>query len=465
MNNDELLKVRDKLNNVSSCFCLAKWFQVTIHLQNGQTHSCHHPGTHKINLTELATSNSALHNTAYKKLQRLKMLNGERPEECSYCWKIEDSHKDNISDRTLKSAESWALPDFQEAVDKPWSFNHNPRYVEVSFGHACNFKCMYCIPSISSSIMSEYMEFGHYPELPHYSLESLKAAGVMPIPKDDHNPYVEAFWKWWPDLIKDLKVFRITGGEPLINPNTFKFLEFIKDNPQPELSFSINSNLGIPDVQLDKVIDLMQDILKDKKVKNFELYTSVDTHGKHAEYIRFGLNYKKYLENIEKVLSSLPETTKIIIMCTYNALSVVGFRSFLEDIIKLKKKYYLKGNNETRLILDMPYLKDPQFMSLAVLTEDFWPIIKSDLEFMREHARLDQEGVIPFSDYECRKMERIYNWCLSMEETVERGYFRSMFHTYFKEYDRRRNVNFAEVFPEMKDFRAICEQVHEKNNA
>ena len=31
------------------------------------------------------------------------MLEGERPAECSYCWKIEDIGRDNIADRIYKS--------------------------------------------------------------------------------------------------------------------------------------------------------------------------------------------------------------------------------------------------------------------------------------------------------------------------------------------------------------------------
>ena len=39
----------------------------------------------------------------------------------------------------------------------------------------------------------------------------------------EHNPYVEAFWRWWPDLYRDLHTFRITGGEPLLSKNIGKF--------------------------------------------------------------------------------------------------------------------------------------------------------------------------------------------------------------------------------------------------
>ena len=51
----------DALNNISGSFCIAKWKQTTLHLQNGHTHSCHHPATHKVPWQELTTRPSALH--------------------------------------------------------------------------------------------------------------------------------------------------------------------------------------------------------------------------------------------------------------------------------------------------------------------------------------------------------------------------------------------------------------------
>ncbi len=45
--------VKDRLNKVGKGFCLAKWNQVSILLQTGQTHSCHHPYPHVVPLKEL----------------------------------------------------------------------------------------------------------------------------------------------------------------------------------------------------------------------------------------------------------------------------------------------------------------------------------------------------------------------------------------------------------------------------
>ena len=46
------------------------------------------------------------------------------------------------------------------------------------------------------------------------------------MPVTQTNPYVDAFWRWWPDLYKDLHTFRITGGEPLMSQDTWKVFRF-----------------------------------------------------------------------------------------------------------------------------------------------------------------------------------------------------------------------------------------------
>ena len=57
------------------------------------------------------------------------------------------------------------------------------------------------------------------------------------------NPYVTAFWKWWPELYKNLEVFRMTGGEPLMDSNTFKVLDYVYENPNAWLEMSLTSNM------------------------------------------------------------------------------------------------------------------------------------------------------------------------------------------------------------------------------
>ena len=103
-----------QLRNISKSMCYAKWSQVSLHLTNGKTHSCYHPPTHSIDVTELKDNPSALHNTKQKKEERKMMLEGKRPEGCSYCWKIEDAgHR---SDRIHRSGEYWGQNSRQDII-------------------------------------------------------------------------------------------------------------------------------------------------------------------------------------------------------------------------------------------------------------------------------------------------------------------------------------------------------------
>ena len=47
------LDMKRRLNDVGKGYCLAKWDQVTMHLHNGMTHSCHHPAPHKVSKEEV----------------------------------------------------------------------------------------------------------------------------------------------------------------------------------------------------------------------------------------------------------------------------------------------------------------------------------------------------------------------------------------------------------------------------
>ena len=158
----EYYSIREKLNEISPSFCIAKWAQLTLYLHTGYNHSCHHPTPHKIPLEEVLANPKALHNTKHKKSQMRKMLRGERPSECEYCWKIEDLGKDYISDRVYKSAHEMSTVKLEEIVQRK-SADIEPSYLEISFSSACQLKCAYCSPDISTSWMQEIEQFGGYP--------------------------------------------------------------------------------------------------------------------------------------------------------------------------------------------------------------------------------------------------------------------------------------------------------------
>lgn len=441
-------EAKQKLDAVSPTFCMAKWMNTTIHLHLGRTHSCHLPPTHKIPLKEIKKDVSALHNTLEKKKQRKMMLEGKRPKGCQSCWDIEDLPGEHFSDRHYRGQDCWTKPFIDDVAKSKWDTPINPSYLEVSFSAGCNFKCSYCSPSFSTSWQKEVEKYGGYPLSgiqKHHSPLWLKAQGEMPIP-DEGNPYVKAFWDWWPTLKNDLMFFRITGGEPLLSPDTFKTFDLISEDPMPELEFSINSNLGIPEIQFSRFVEKTKELLDKKKVRHFILHTSVDTFGEQAEYIRNGLDFKKYQNYVETFLQEVPNAS-LAFMCTFNALSIPKYKSLLEWIISLRRRFHQPGRN---IFLDIPHLKYPDFMAVQILPAEYRLMMMEHIEWMKEH----QDETYGIKAAEILKMERIKSW---MEETdswnadqlSRQTINRKNFALFFKEHDRRRGTNFESTFPEM----------------
>lgn len=448
-------EVKKKLDAVSPTFCMAKWMHTTIHLLNGTTHSCYLPPVHEIPLKEIAENPAALHNTSHKKLQRKQMLEGKRPKECSMCWAIEDLPQGHISDRILRGSESWTTPYFDEVKRLPWDGNILPSYVEVSFSSLCNLKCSYCSPHVSTKWHEEIKQHGPYPLTYKYQdTKALAKIGLMPIEDEDNNPYIDAFWKWWPELYPRLKVFRITGGEPLLSKHTFKVLDWIDQNPNPNLELDVNSNMSIPEKVFDRFMERAESIANAGKIRALSIHTSLDTYGAQAEYIRNGLNFEKFQKNIHSFLERVPNGN-LSFMSTFNALSVTNYKLFLDWVLELREKYQKNGR---WINLDIPHLTGPRHQSLRVLTEDYRERILDLISYLESKVS-DRREDAAFRPMEVEKLKRIYDWMIADHDQKDVIEARKDFYLFFSEHDRRRNTNFLATFPEMKEFWEYCQKL------
>ena len=460
--------LRDELNKVGEGFCLAKWNQVSILLQTGQTHSCHHPRPHQVPLEELKNNPSALHNTEFKKKQREMMLDGIKPPECDYCWNVEDANPNAFSDRIMKSGEAWAFPYFDKIKDSDPNENIQPTYVEISFSNQCNMACGYCDPKSSSRWQSEINNLGHYPTSGMFNnIEWMKRDGIEPIPHTKPNPYREAFWRWFPDMWPGLHTFRVTGGEPLLSKDTFKVLDYIIENPtvNPRLEMSVNSNLCAPQDKFEEFIDKVKYITDNDLIWNFTLFTSIESWGKHAEYMRDGMDTKRFWNNLDTFLTKCqkPEAT---IMATYNITSIFSYDKVIEQVFEMKKKHYNgKRYRHYAIILDTSYLRHPEFLSVRILPIKWSEKIRSDVKIMEKYAEekytyIYGHGHGGFYDFEREKLRRVADYVESpMEDIGNLLKLRSDFAKYIDEFDKRRGKNFLETFPEMEDFYNSCKKL------
>jgi hypothetical protein len=113
-----------------------------------------------------------------------------------------------------------------------------------------------------------------------------------------NNPYLKAFWDWFPSVYPTLQTFRMTGGEPLMDKNTFKVFDYVLENPtNPDLHLSITSNCCPPGDQWSKFLKSLTALEDANAIDHFMLYCSLDSWGKQAEYIRNGLDFDVMYDN------------------------------------------------------------------------------------------------------------------------------------------------------------------------
>ena len=445
------------IDPVSESFCGAKWYNATIWLGHGGTTSCHHPPAHQIDLDEIETNPSAIHNSRHKKKMREMMQKGQRPKECEYCWKIEDMGKDAdgnepVSDRVYKTV-IYEDDDLHTAATLDPQFDVNLKTLEIAFNRTCQLACSYCNPAFSSTWVKDIRKSGGYQGIKSDARGHFIDDAPYAEPYDDseQNPYVRAFWKWWPDLSKDLEEIRVTGGEPLMTPDIYQLFDWFETTDEPNknnMRFAINSNLMAKDNLLDKMIAGTQNINK------FHLYTSCEAYGPQAEYIRDGLDWVRWTSAFEKVCSEA-NLDGLHMMMTINALCLDTIVEFLDWMLEMKRKY---GHNRPGFTCNI--LRFPSFQSPLTLPDHLRAKYHDEvfmwLQKVRRKQEKDADGQLLVQPWEQDQLSRLIEYLDVVKtphrNTADRELLEHDFKLFYEQYDSRRGLNFRETFPNLVEF-------------
>ncbi len=140
-------------------------------------------------------------------------------------------------------------------------------------------------------------------------------------------------------------------------------------------------------------------------------------------------------------------------MSTYNALSVFTYDDLIDKVFRLKKKYQ---NNQrywvSAIQLDTSYIRYPKHLSVKILEDDHKELIlqsaKKMLYYGMKEFTHDNYG---FSTVEIQKLKRTYDYSIGVDdfdvETSRRDFIK-----FVDQYDKRRDLNFLETFPQLKEF-------------
>jgi organic radical activating enzyme len=435
------LEFKQQVLDPKGTFCAAKWYNATIWLGSGMTTSCHHPPAHYVPVEAIAANPKALHNSLQKKQDRTMMQSGLRPPGCEYCWKIEDMGRDAISDRVYKS-KIYPLESLDDAFNSDPQRDVDLRTLEIAFDRTCQFACSYCNPAFSSTWVKDIKTNGPYVDLVsdgrnHFTHTHDNSQRYR---YGERNPYVEAFFAWWEsDLHKTLQELRITGGEPLMSGDTWKLLDWFKNNKgKSKTRLAINSNLG-PEIDLKRLLESVDGL-------EVDIYTSMEATDQRAEYIRDGLDYLKWMDNVQDLLSS-DRIRAVHVMCTINALCLETLPDLLDSLITLKKSF---GRDRVNFTLNI--LRFPSFQSALVLPDAIRTGMKEKLsQWLEPHV-----GQPYMHEHEINHTQRLIDYLDVVKtphsDTFDMPKLHNDFKQFYTQYDQRRNKDFRKTFPRLVEW-------------
>jgi organic radical activating enzyme len=298
--------------------CKLKWAWSTLYLNNGTTRSCHRTAE-----TELTADNFFnFHNTDIKLQDRQNMLAGKWPEKsCTYCKSVEDVG--GTSDRMRQLSVPYTIPPELEYDHE--AVNVSPTLLEVFFNNTCNLSCLYCSPSLSSSIQAENQKHGEF-----------KQGEVWLKNTDSHfKDLLPYFWEWFAEKFSTISRFHVLGGEPFYQKEFEKLLDMIDQYPNPECILNIVTNLAISTERLEQLVGKLKSLLKQKKLKRIDITCSMDCWGPQQEYVRWGLNLVEWEKNFTYLLSQ--KYLYLNINQTIGTLTIKTMPDLLEKLAEWRK--------------------------------------------------------------------------------------------------------------------------------
>jgi organic radical activating enzyme len=307
--------------------------------------------------------------------------------------------------------------------------------------------------------MDEAQREGAFPTSTPHNDPAYFTGARRPIPNREHNPYVEAFWQWWPTLYPELEHFRMTGGEPLLDKNTYRVFDYVLANPNPKLHLNVTSNFSVDEKSWQRYKAYVKQLCDDANphVEHFMQYVSLDAMFERAEYIRNGLNFPLLWDRVNQFLNEIPGRSSITFIITMNNLSVSTFEHLMTAILGLRQIY---SNHYQRVWFDTPVLRTPSWQSMQLLPESYADHLEEVWVYMLKHKETEDTRFKGFKDYELSRLDRDIAWMRDGSK-LNLDYVKNCkadFYRFFAEHDRRRDTDFLTTFPEMRSWWEECKR-------
>jgi organic radical activating enzyme len=279
---------------------------------------------------------------------RSKMLEGQKPSECSKCWNLEQQGV--TSDRQIKNRtyDFYADKDIKIVEEECKQGKYSEQIIKIYTSNLCNSTCVTCNPQFSSAWASLKKVQNKKYAIPYDVIENLNYS--------------------------EFKMLTFVGGEPLYEIKNFSILQKIIDSKNTDCFISFVTNGSAP--LSDDKINILQHF------KNLNVCLSIDGIESNFEYIRYPLKWNNLQQNL-KIFQKLK--IDLSVSFTVSNMNII----YYNETIKWFNDHNLKYNHNL--------VTSPLYFSVNSLPSH----IKNNLSheaksLLREHTPND---VIRFKEF------------------------------------------------------------------
>ena len=330
------------MQKISDTFCPSKWDELNLNLNYNYAYGCCKatPMVYQHNHEEVINP------------QKQNLLSDIKDPSCNYCWNVE------INGGTSKRHAQ--LAKFDHATYDQYVNNALPlNILEINLGNSCNLQCAYCNPTFSS-LWEADIKFKDYPIFTDRYVYEIKQKNKKILGRNISSlmniPHT---------------TLRLIGGEPLINN---KFFEILEVSTAKNLEFS--TNLMIDRNTLDRLLSYQY------KFNKIIISCSLDTSKDLSEFIRYGLNYDKFIDNLIYLIENVNNNTEILLNSLITNTTILKLKEFQTLPLSLIKQF----PDTFKWRLD--YCQSPKIHSLNSLPDELKPGLISVLSKMSDYPNI-----------------------------------------------------------------------------
>ncbi len=325
--------------------CVLPWIHTQIETTGNVKLCCvaHSPRTlgniHRQSIAEIFHSDEMNH-------VRNQMLLGVWPEDCRACRDREAMQLQSFRQSSNRNHRAH----FAQLVTRQIPLTPKIRTIDLRLNNTCNFKCRSCDGFSSNRWFAEHDLI--YPENPI----AIRYQGF-----DRSASFDDDFDR---HILPDLDEIHFAGGEPLIMDSHYRVLEKLIAAGKTGVRLQYDTNFSRLTFKHWDAIELW------KKFTHVQISLSLDGTGRRGEYIRQGLDYAKWVENVERLRRELPNAERNL----HFVVSIFNVIDFPEHYREITEGRFVDPDRIT-----LTFLEWPEFLSAQVLTPELKRKVQDDL--------------------------------------------------------------------------------------